>query len=181
MYGGARVRRGMLMFVANYRLYDLQLAIEDRSMNELFTATSGACPAWDDAAGAIAPGDCMNGAPAPAGILSNPHVMKHFFSNLAFRRVRWLQETFACAPFPAEFGEPVDVGGANPYTAPWPFESIAGTDNGGTVDFHDTSAVVCANCHATMNHIAPLFAQFNPAVSCEHHTGGQAHTEHSTD
>lgn len=32
MYGGARVRRGMLMFVANYRLYDLQLAIEDRTL-----------------------------------------------------------------------------------------------------------------------------------------------------
>jgi hypothetical protein len=57
----------------------------------------------------------------------------------------------------------VDLGGAQAYTAPWPFESIAGTDNGGTVDFHDTSAVVCANCHATMNHLAPLFANFDDA------------------
>jgi hypothetical protein len=32
MYGGARVRHGMLMFVANYRLYDLQLAIEKRTL-----------------------------------------------------------------------------------------------------------------------------------------------------
>jgi hypothetical protein len=32
MYGGARVRHGMLQFVANYRLYDLQLAIERREL-----------------------------------------------------------------------------------------------------------------------------------------------------
>jgi hypothetical protein len=32
MYGGARVRQGMLMFVANYRLHDLQLAIDARTL-----------------------------------------------------------------------------------------------------------------------------------------------------
>jgi hypothetical protein len=32
MYGGARVRRGDFMFVANYRLYDLQMAIAQRTL-----------------------------------------------------------------------------------------------------------------------------------------------------
>jgi hypothetical protein len=54
-----------------------------------------------------------------------------------------------------------DVGGAAPYTAPWPWGSIAGMSNGGRIDFLDTSSVVCANCHATMNHLAPLFGRFD--------------------
>jgi Protein of unknown function (DUF1588) len=47
------------------------------------------------------------------------------------------------------------------YSSPWPFQSIAGTANGGRIDFLDLSAVVCANCHTSMNHIAPLFANFD--------------------
>ena len=39
--------------------------------------------------------------------------------------------------------------------------SIAGASNGGRVDFHDVESAICANCHATMNHIAPLFAMFD--------------------
>src|SRR5262249_30826990 len=76
-----------------------------------------------------------------------------------FRRTRWVQEVFDCTAFPAEVVAPTKVGtNQAAYTAPEPFTSIAGADNGGTVDFHDTSAVVCAHCHATMNHIAPLFS-----------------------
>jgi hypothetical protein len=50
--------------------------------------------------------------------------------------------------------------GAGTYTSPWDFNSISG-GAGAKIDFHDTSAVICANCHTTMNHIAPLFANFD--------------------
>ncbi len=141
-------------------LFAAELVVQDRPFTDLFTATSGTCPTMDGS-GNIVPADCMNGAPNPAGILTNPAVMKQYFSHLAFRRVRWVQETFACNPFPAEVTTPTDIGGAAPYTSPWPFESIAGADNGGRVDFHDTSSVVCANCHTSINHIAPLFGHFD--------------------
>jgi hypothetical protein len=142
-------------------LFATQLVVEGRDFTELFTATEGNCPTFDGASGTFTAADCASGAPAEAGILTDPAVMRQFDSNLAFRRVRWVQEVFACAPFPAETGSITDVGGAAPYTAPWPFESIAGDDNGGRVDFHDTSSVICANCHATMNHLAPLFGRFD--------------------
>lgn len=136
------------------------LITEDRPITELFTAETGAC-ATIDGDGVITPGACDNGVPRHAGVLTSPGLMSHFRSNLAFRRVRWVQETFACTAFPAEIESPVDVGGASPYTAPWGFDSIAGEDNGGRIDFHDVSSVTCANCHATMNHLAPLFAHFD--------------------
>jgi hypothetical protein len=91
-------------------------------------------------------------------------MMKQFYSNFAFRRVRWVQETFVCTKFPAEMSTtPQNVGGASPYTGVWPFNSIATNKNGGMgrVDFQDTSAVICANCHSTINHIAPLFATYD--------------------
>jgi hypothetical protein len=88
--------------------------------------------------------------------------MAQFNSNFAFRRTRWVQETFVCTAFPAEVAAaPTDVGAAAPYTGTWPFASIAGKDNGGRVDFHDVSATICANCHSTINHIAPLFANYD--------------------
>jgi hypothetical protein len=105
--------------------------------------------------------DCANMAPVQAGLLTHPGVMAHYYSNLAFRRVRFVQEIFDCTAFPAEVTTPQDVGGAAKYTAPWEFESIAGFESGGRIDFRDVSAVICANCHATMNHIAPLFGNFN--------------------
>jgi hypothetical protein len=142
-------------------LFASQLAVEGRSMTELFTAASGTCPTRDG--DTIVPGDCDNGAPVHAGLLTHPAVMRHFASNLAFRRVRWVQETFACSAFPAEIGEPMDIGGAAPYTAPWPFESIAGAETGGRIDFRDMESVICANCHATMNHVAPLLGHFDAA------------------
>src|SRR5690606_31274027 len=107
--------------------------------------------------------DCMNGAPVHAGLLTHPAVHAHFYSNMAFRRTRWVQETFACTAFPAEVSDPIDVGGSAVYSAPWPFESISGFANGGEVDFLDTSGVTCANCHATMNHITPLLATYDEA------------------
>ena len=93
------------------------------------------------ATSAFTAGNCANGAPATAGLLTHPGVHAHFFSNLAFRRVRWVQETFACTKFPAEIATTADRRRRRaPYTGVFPFESIAGSDDGGRVDFHDTSA-----------------------------------------
>ncbi len=138
-----------------------ELTVEDRDFTQLFTATAGNCPTWSATTGAFASADCDSGAPSEAGVLTNPAVMKQFSSNLGFRRVRWIQETFDCARFPTETTAPIDVGGPAPYTSPWPFESIAGTTSGGRIDFLDVSSVVCANCHSTMNHIAPLVGNFD--------------------
>jgi hypothetical protein len=104
---------------------------------------------------------CGNGGPT-AGVLTNPGVMAQFFSNFGFRRQRWIQEIFDCTAYPAEISStPQDVGGASPYTGVWPFNSIASTSNGGRINFQDTSAVICANCHSTINHRAPLFAYYD--------------------
>jgi hypothetical protein len=138
-----------------------KLAVEDRSFDEALTATSGTCPGFDPATGAFTPGNCTN-APQTAGLLTHPGVQAHFFSNLGFRRVRWVQETFACTAFPAEISTvATDVGGPSPYTGTFPFTSIAGMVTGGRVDFRDTKSVICANCHSNINHIAPLFAFYD--------------------
>ncbi|MGE5185474.1 MAG: hypothetical protein ACM31C_25595, partial [Acidobacteriota bacterium] len=138
-----------------------QLSVTNGSYMDLFTASSGNCPTYDLGAN-FTPADCANGGPK-AGVLTNPGVMKQFFSNFAFRRVRWIQETFVCTKFPAEVSStPTDVGGAAPYTGVWPFNSISSpTNGGGRVNFQDVSAVICANCHSTINHIAPLFAYYD--------------------
>src|SRR5688572_18677216 len=74
-----------------------QLVVEGRSYMELLTATAGTCPTLDAATGLFTAVDCMDsGAPVKAGILTDPNVQQHFFSNMAFRRVRWVQETFDC-------------------------------------------------------------------------------------
>ncbi|MGE0869984.1 MAG: hypothetical protein AB7P03_15565 [Kofleriaceae bacterium] len=137
-----------------------QLAVENRSYLELFTATANTCPTLDEATGTFAAASCPGPGPT-AGVLTNRGAMALYFSNFAFRRVRWVQETFDCTKFPAEVSEASqDVGGAAPYNGVWPFTSISG--NGiGRVNFLDTSAVICANCHQTINHIAPLFAHYD--------------------
>ena len=139
-----------------------QVVVSDRSYLEVLTATSGTCPSFDPTTGRFVPGECANGPPATVGLLTHPGMHAHFFSNLGFRRVRWVQETFACTRFPAEVAtSATDVGGATPYTGTFPFDSIAGKATGGRVDFRDTSSVICANCHSNMNHIAPLFAHYD--------------------
>jgi hypothetical protein len=143
-------------------VYLAQTIVENRSYLDLLTATSGTCPTFDATTNAFTAADCMNGAPTTVGLLTHPGVQQHFFGNLAFRRTRWVQETFACTRFPAEMAaEPLDVGGAMPYTGVFPFTSIAGKATGGRVDFLSTTSVICANCHSNMNHIAPLFAHFD--------------------
>jgi hypothetical protein len=134
-----------------------QVVTEDRSFMELFTATGGTCPTF--ANGTFTAGDCGNSNPT-VGVLTDPGVMELWYGNLAFRRVRWIQESFVCTKFPTEFsGAPIPKGNGQ-YTSPWPFESVP-DDHLGRVNFRDAQAVVCANCHTTMNHIAPLFANFD--------------------
>lgn len=143
-------------------VFAARVTVENRPFAELLTAQSDTCPTFDGAAGTFTSGNCDNGVATHAGLLTHPGMNAHFYSNLAFRRVRWVQETFACTAFPAELGgTAIDVGAVEQYASPWPFESIAGLANGGTIDFLDTSAVVCAKCHSTMNHLAPLFAYFD--------------------
>jgi hypothetical protein len=138
-----------------------QLSVENGSYMNLFTQNANNCPTIDQATGVFTPAECPGNAPK-AGVLSNPGAMKQFFGNLAFRRVKWVQETFDCTKFPVELaGVAQEVGGPSPYTGEWPFLSIAGSGNGGRINFHDVSAVICANCHQSLNHIAPLFANFD--------------------
>jgi len=137
-----------------------QIATENRSYMDLFTQATGACPTFDEQTSTFTAADCTGNGPQ-AGVLGNPGVMKQFFSNFAFRRVRWVEETFDCLKFPVELnGTAQDVGAASPYTGEWPFDSISGSDTG-RVDFKDVSSVICANCHQTINHIAPLFANYD--------------------
>ena len=138
-----------------------QVTVEGRPYTDLLTATTGTCATYDMGTGTFTPADCDNGVPVHAGLLTHPGTQRQFFSNMAFRRVRWVQETFACTAFPAEIVDAVDLGGVALYTAPWPFESVGGLETGGRINFRDLSAVACANCHATMNHIAPLFINFD--------------------
>jgi len=140
-------------------IFAARLVAEERAYTELFTATKNNCPTYDYQGHAFADGECNNGAPAQAGVLTNPGVMYQFYSSMAFRRVRWLQEVFVCTKFPAEYSEmPVHMGGSD-YTSPWSFASIASAP----INFQDTSSVICANCHTTINHIAPLLANFDDA------------------
>jgi hypothetical protein len=138
-----------------------KISVENGSYMDLFTLSSGNCPTFDGTTFTAA--ECNNGAPKQAGVLSNPGIMYLYTSNLAFRRTRWVQEVFDCLKFPAEVNPTgVDVGGAALYTGMYPFQSIASpTNGGGRINFLDTSAVICANCHSNINHIAPLFANFD--------------------
>lgn len=139
-----------------------QVIVMNRPYLDVLTATSGTCPSFDPAKGTFTAGQCTNGAPATSGLLTHPGMQAHFFGNLAFRRVRWVQETFACTVFPAQIATTAtDVGGEMPYTGVFPFDSIAGAKTNGRVDFRDVSSVICANCHSNMNHIAPLFAHYD--------------------
>ncbi len=134
-----------------------RILAEGRPFSDLFTATSNNCPTYDNMAHAFVDGDCKSGAPVEAGVLTDPGVMYQFYGSMAFRRVRWVQEIFVCTKFPAEYSPTPIHKGAADYTSPWAFESV-GT---APIDFQDTKSVICANCHTTINHIAPLFANFD--------------------
>ncbi len=138
-------------------VFAARITIEGRPFTDMFTATNSTCPTYDTITNTFSDGECNNGVPVHSGVLTNPGVMMQFYGNMAFRRVRWVQEIFACTKFPAEYtATPVRFGEAD-YTAPWTFDALAIAP----INFQDTSSVVCANCHATMNRIAPLFARFD--------------------
>jgi hypothetical protein len=155
------------------------LAAQDKSLLDMFTAPMNCTTATPDltqnqlpAAGSnftFAQAACASATNLPGGqhvgIITTPGAMAQFYSNMAFRRVRWLQEAFACSRFPAEYAakDQQQKMGAGIYTGVFPFSSITGKVNTPTalVDFQDTSAVICANCHSNINHIAPLFMNFD--------------------
>ncbi|APR82452.1 Hypothetical protein A7982_07801 [Minicystis rosea] len=138
-------------------VFAARVIAEEQPFSEIFTAPNNTCPTYDNTAHAFKDGECDNGAPVTSGVLTNPGAMFQFYGSMAFRRVRWIQETFVCTKFPAEYAEtPVHMGSAD-YTSPWEFETVATAP----INFQDTSSVICANCHTTLNHIAPLFANFD--------------------
>lgn len=137
-----------------------QLTVNNGNFMDLLTAANNNCPTFNAATNTFTAATCANGG-TQAGVLTNPGMNASFNGNFAFRRVRWVQETFNCLKFPAEISDTPETYGGKLYTGKFPWLSIAGTDNGGRIDFHDTSAIVCANCHVTLNHIAPLFANYD--------------------
>jgi hypothetical protein len=142
-----------------------ELVVKDRPMTDLFNATANTCPTMD-ATGAFTDAACaVSNGQATSGVLTDPGAMAQFYSNMAFRRVRWIQESFDCTKFPAEYSATPVPMGQGQYVSPWPFDSIQGGTDAtvAPINFKDTSSVICANCHTTMNHIAPLFANFDVA------------------
>jgi hypothetical protein len=145
--------------------YAAELVVKDMDFRGVFTATAGTCPTLDltntATFGTFTDADCpAQTGLTTTGVLTDPGIQSTNFSNMAMRRVRWTQETFLCSKFPAEFSATPVAMGASQYVSPYPFASITG---GATakIDFQDTSAVICANCHETINRIAPMFAQFD--------------------
>jgi hypothetical protein len=134
-----------------------EVAVNDRPFTDILTASTNTCPTYGN--GQFTDASCTNMAQT-SGVLTDPGAMAQFVSNMAFRRTRWVQETFDCRRFPTEYSQAPVAMGAGQYSSPWPFDSIAG-GTGAAIDFHDTSSVVCANCHTTINHIAPLFGNFD--------------------
>ena len=114
-----------------------EVVVKDRPYTDIFTASSMTCPTY--AAGTFTDANCPGNAPT-AGVLTNPGLMSQYFANMAFRRVRFIQETFACSKFPAEFTSTPKQMGAGSYTSPWDFNSITGANNTPTarIDFQDT-------------------------------------------
>jgi hypothetical protein len=137
-----------------------QVTVEGRSYKELFTATANTCPTFDTETGTFAAGSCDTNP--TVGIITDPGLMAHYYANMAFRRVRFIQETFACSKFPAAYSSTPTPMGNGTYTGMHPFTSITGSENTAEprIDFHDTAAVICANCHNDMNHMAGLFLNY---------------------
>jgi hypothetical protein len=133
------------------------VVINKQPFTNILTASTGTCPTY--ANGQFKVASCNNKAPT-AGVLTDPGIQAQYFAHMAFRRTRFIQETFVCSPFPAEYSASPVAMGSSLYTSPWNFDSITGGPNA-PINFQDTSAVICANCHTTLNHIAPLFSYFD--------------------
>ncbi len=155
-----------------------RVVFEEQPWTNILTAAANTCPTYSTVGG-FQDGECTNlpMGMMHAGILTNPGVHSLYVGNLGFRRNRFFHETFLCRSGNEDSGgEP--AGGNAPQDAPcpsdpmsmvapgynnkWPVSSIAGACNGGRVDFHAyNTTIICANCHSTWNHRAPLFAQFD--------------------
>jgi hypothetical protein len=133
------------------------VVVQGQPYTNILTAATGTCPTY--ANGTFTAASCTNNAPT-SGVLTDPGIQAQYFAHMAFRRTRFIQETFVCSPFPAEYSTTPSPMGQSLYTSPWAFSSIAGGPTA-NINFQDTSAVICANCHTTLNHIAPLFAYFD--------------------
>jgi Protein of unknown function (DUF1588) len=146
-------------------LFAAQVVVMDRAYTDILTAGNNTCPTFDPATGVFTDGACPASATAgpTSGVLTSPALMAQYFSNMAFRRVRFIQETFACDKFPIEYATTPTPMGNGTYTSPWDFNRVVGKQNTPTarIDFQDTSAVICANCHTTMNGISSLFLNFD--------------------
>jgi len=156
--GGTQTINGTQVMMDYAPTYATMLTVTEQPFNQILTATTGTCQTMNAATGAFTPATCPN--TQTVGVLTDAGVQAQFFSAMAFRRVRWIQETFACQRFPAEIGgTPQQLTGGT-YNSPWPFASITG---GATakIDFQSASSTICANCHTTMNHIAPLFTNYS--------------------
>jgi hypothetical protein len=145
----------------NAPFYAASLVVSGAPFTNVVTATSGTCPTFNAVAGTFTAANCpANGT--TVGVLSDQGMNQQFVSSLAFRRARWVQETFMCQRFPAEqTGTPIKYPGGT-YNSPWPWNSISGKESlpSARVDFQDQT-LICANCHSTLNHLAPLFGKFN--------------------
>lgn len=141
--------------------YAAMLTVQNDDYTKLFTATNGTCPTFTEATGTFTPADCAGPGPK-VGILTDKGMNRHYYGNFAFRRVKWVQETFDCVKFPINLDGPVVAdGGITPYTGDFPANSVAGTANGGRVNFTEKVAVRCEHCHKNLNRLAPLFANFD--------------------
>lgn len=143
-------------------VFAARLLVEGLPFTNLATQTSNTCPTFDPATGTFADGSCSNGI-EPVGILTDPGVHALFYGNMAFRRNRFFHETFLCRPANEPVAEPGGVPGPNGpagYVAPWDWNSITGGPTA-NVDFHLAEGVICANCHSTWNHRAPLWGNFD--------------------
>ncbi|NBP01835.1 MAG: hypothetical protein EBU90_17200 [Proteobacteria bacterium] len=152
-----------------------RIVYEEKDWRNILTQVSNTCPTYNATTKIFTDGNCMN-LPAGmnhSGILTDPGAQSLYYGNLSFRRNRFYHETFLCRSGNEQSGgEPTDnpptdapcSGGTSipGYQNKWPVNEIAGVCNGGRVDFHAyNNSNVCANCHATWNHRAPLFSQFD--------------------
>jgi hypothetical protein len=157
---GTGERGGSMVNMDYAPTYAAKLVVEEKPFTDVVTASRDTCQSFDEKTGTFTAQSCPN--QAAVGVLTDAGVQAQFFSSMAFRRVRWVQETFICRKFPAETaGTPQPRPGGS-YTSPWDPNSITGKVNkkDARIDFQDDKSIVCANCHTTMNHIAPLFARF---------------------
>src|SRR5262249_34020201 len=71
-------------------VFAARVTVSGAPFTNVFTAASNNCPDYDYTNHAFVDGECNNNVPAQAGVLTNPGTMHQFFSNMAFRRVRWV-------------------------------------------------------------------------------------------